>query len=316
MRLDITSLRTFVASAEAGSFTRAAGLVNLTQSAVSVQIKRLEEQTGRRLFERNSRRFELTAEGAILLPYAQRILALHDEVGRRLGHSELKGLVRLGAPEYFDPGTLASLLALFRGRYAGVQLEIEMGIGPDIAALFDKGVLDVAIINREIGDDGDDPGAVLYQERRVWAAARGFKLSAGEPVPLALFPPHCAWRRLILDRLATIDRNWVAVLQCTGVAGLVTAVEAGLAVAVFAQGGLTQKMQPLGSAEGLPQLPDFEYVVRRSIRTSAAADRLRDVIVDYFHLEASLCGRKTAQTASTPLQAGQKSKVSSTKSVA
>jgi DNA-binding transcriptional LysR family regulator len=69
----------------------------------------------------------------------------------------LKGLVRLGAPEYFDPGTVASLLALFRGRYAGVQLEIEMGIGPDIAALFDKGILDVGIINREIGDDGDDP---------------------------------------------------------------------------------------------------------------------------------------------------------------
>lgn len=316
MRLDIASLRTFVASAKTGSFTRAAGVVNLTQSAVSVQIKRLEEQTGRRLFERNSRRFELTAEGEILLPYAQRILALHDEVGRRLGHSELKGLVRLGAPEYFDPGTLASLLALFRARYAGVQLEIEMGIGPDIAALFDKGVLDVAIANREIGDDGDDAGAVLYQERRVWAAARGFTLSAGEPVPLALFPPHCTWRRLILDRLAAMDRNWIAVLQCTGVAGLVTAVEAGLAVAVFAQGGLTQKMQPLGPAEGLPQLPDFEYVVRRSTRASAAADRLRDVIVDYFHLEANLCGRRTAQTAGAAIPARQKSEVSATKSVA
>jgi len=297
MLLDITSLRTFAAAADAGSFTRAAGLVNLTQSAVSVQIRKLEEQIGRRLFERNSRRLELTAEGEILLPYAQRILALHDEARRRLGHSELKGLVRLGAPEYFDPGTLASLLALFKGRYPGVQLEIEMGIGPDIAALFDKGVLDVGIVNREIGDDGDDAGAVLYQEKRAWAAARGFALSAGESVPLALFPPHCAWRRLILDRLGAINRTWTAVLQCTGVAGLVTAVEAGLAVAVFAESGLTQKMQPLGPAEGLPQLPDFEYVVRRSSRSSAAADRLRDAIVDYFRLEAKLRGHNTAQTA-------------------
>ena len=297
MLLDITSLRTFAAVAGAGSFTRAAGLVNLTQSAVSVQIRKLEEQVGRRLFERNSWRLELTAEGEILLPYAQRILSLHDEARHRLGHSEVKGQVRLGAPEYFDPETLASLLALFKGRYPGVQLEIEMGIGPDIAALFDKGVLDVGIVNREIGEDRDHTGAVLYQERRVWAAARGFSLSAGEPVPLALFPPHCAWRRLILDRLATIDRSWTTVLQCTGVAGLVTAVEAGLAVAVFAQGALTQKMQPLGPAEGLPSLPDFEYVVRRSTRASAAADRLRDVIVDYFHLEANLRGRKTAQTA-------------------
>jgi DNA-binding transcriptional LysR family regulator len=296
MLLDITSLRTFVAAAEAGSFTRAAGLVNLTQSAVSVQIRKLEEQVGRRLFERNSWRLELTAEGEILLPYAQ----------RRLGHSEMSGQVRLGAPEYFDPETLASLLALFKGRYPGVQLEIEMGIGPDIAALFDKGVLDVGIINREISEDRDHPGTILYQERRVWAAARGFSLSPGEPVPLALFPPHCAWRRLILDRLATIDRSWTTVLQCTGVAGLVTAVEAGLAVAVFAQGGLTQNMQPHGPAEGLPPLPDFEYVVRRSTRTSAAADRLRDVIVDYFHLEANLRGRKTAQTAGPVVPAREK----------
>jgi len=294
MLLDITSLRTFVAAAQAGSFTRAAGRVNLTQSAVSVQIRKLEEQIGRRLFERNSWRLELTAEGEILLPYAQRILALHDEAGHRLGRSEVKGQVRLGAPEYFDPETLASLLALFKGRYPGVQLEIEMGIGPDIATLFDKGVLDVGIINREVGEDRDHSGAVLYQESRVWAAARGFSLSAGEPVPLALFPPHCAWRRLILNRLAAIDRSWTMVLQCTGVAGLITAVEAGLAVAVFAKGGLTKKMQPLGSAEGLPPLPDFEYVVRRNTRRSVAADRLRDVIVDYFHLEAHLRGRKTA----------------------
>jgi DNA-binding transcriptional LysR family regulator len=296
MLLDITPLRTFVVVADTGSFTRAAGIVNLTQSAVSVQIRKVEEQIGRRLFERNSRQLELTAEGEILLPYARRIVALHDEARRRLGHSELKGVVRLGAPEYFSPQTLASLLALFKGRYPSVHLEIEMGIGPDIAALFDKGVLDVAIVNREISDEGDDTGAVLYQESRVWAAAPGFTLSPSEPVPLALFPPHCAWRRLILDRLAATNRTWIATLQCTGLAGLVTAVEAGLAVAVFAESGLTEKMQPLGSAAGLPHMPDFEYVVHRSARSSAAADRLRDVIVDYFRVEANLRGRKDAHT--------------------
>jgi hypothetical protein len=111
-------------------------------------------------------------------------------------------------------------------------------------------------------------------------------------VPLALFPPHCAWRRLILDGLGSVNRTWISALQCTGVAGLVTAVEAGLAVAVFAQSGLTEKMRTLGSTEGLPHIPDFEYVVRRSVRSSAAADRLRDIIVHYFRLEANLRGRK------------------------
>jgi len=306
MLLDITPLRTFIAVADTGSFTRAAGAVNLTQSAVSVQIRKVEEQIGRKLFKRNSRQLELTAEGEILLPYAQRIISLHDEARRRLGHSELKGVVRLGAPEYFNPETLASLLALFKGRYPSVHLEIEMGIGPDIAALFDKGVLDVGIVNREINDDGDDIGAALYRESRVWAAARGFTLSTSEPVPLALFPPHCVWRRLILDRLGAINRTWIAALQCTGVSGLVTAVEAGLAVAVFAESGLTEKMQPLGSAEGLPHMPDFEYIVRRGGRNSAAADRLRDVIVDYFRLEANLRGRRAAHPIDPAISIRQK----------
>jgi hypothetical protein len=110
MLLDIVLLRTFVAVVEAKGFTRAAGCVNLTQSAVSLHIKRLEEQIGRRLFDRAAPKLALTSDGEILLSYARRILALEEEVKTRLGHPEPEGLIRFGAPEYFDPGTLASLL--------------------------------------------------------------------------------------------------------------------------------------------------------------------------------------------------------------
>ena len=154
MVLDIVLLRTFVAVVEAKGFTRAAGFVNLTQSAVSLHIKRLEEQIGRRLFDRTAPKLALTSDGEILLSYAQRILALEEEVKTRLGHPEPEGLVRFGAPEYFDPGTLASLLAQFNTRYPAVELEIQLGIGTDIAALYGRGLLDVAIINREV-DDAD-----------------------------------------------------------------------------------------------------------------------------------------------------------------
>jgi len=137
MFLDIVLLRTFVAVVEANGFTRAAGFVNLTQSAVSLHIKRLEEQVGRRLFDRTAPKLALTSDGEILLSYAQRILALEEEVKTRLGHPEPEGLVRFGAPEYFDPGTLASLLAQFNSRYPAIDLEIHMGIGTDIALCTD-----------------------------------------------------------------------------------------------------------------------------------------------------------------------------------
>jgi DNA-binding transcriptional LysR family regulator len=298
MLLDIVLLRTFVAVVEAKGFTRAAGFVHLTQSAVSLHIKRLEEQVGRRLFDRTASKLTLTSDGEILLSYARRILALEEEVKTRLGHPEPEGIVRFGAPEYFDPGTLASLLAQFNSRYPAIDLEIQMGIGTDIAALYERGMLDVAIINREIAEadgSGHEDTTVLYREGRVWAALRNMKLESERPVPLPLFPAPCAWRQLALERLQNAGRRWTVALQSTGLSGIVTAVEAGLAISIFAQSGLSPRLRALGPAQGLPALPDFEYVVRRNPKPSLAADRLRDVIIDYFRLTAAL--RRNIQTA-------------------
>src|SRR5215472_2402390 len=217
MLLDIVLLRTFVAVVEAKGFTRAAAFVNLTQSAVSLHIKRLEEQVGRRLFDRTASKLALTSDGEILLSYAQRILALEEEVKTRLGHPEPEGLVRFGAPEYFDPGTLASLLAQFNSRYPAIDLEIQMGIGTDIAALYGRGLLDVAIMNREI-DEADGAGredtTVLYREGRVWAALPDMRLDDDRPVPLALPALGGNWRRsgckaqAVLDRRTAIHRTF------------------------------------------------------------------------------------------------------------
>src|SRR5215469_5492269 len=297
MFLDIVLLRTFVAVVEAKGFTRAAGFVNLTQSAVSLHIKRLEEQVGRRLFDRTAAKLALTSDGEILLSYAQRILALEEEARTRLGHPEPQGLVRFGAPEYFDPGTLASLLAQFNSRYPAIELEINMGIGTDIAALYGRGLLDVAIINREIDETNgadrndkrpDEDIRVLYREGRVWASLPDMKLDDERPVPLALFPAPCAWRQLAQERLQRAGRRWTVALQSTGLSGIVTAVEAGLAISIFAQSGLSARLRALGPGQGLPALPDFEYVVRRNAKPSLAADRLRDVVIDYFRFAAAL----------------------------
>ena len=252
MLFETSLLRSFVAICDTLSFTKAARLVNLTQSAVSLHVKRLEDQVGCTLIERNARRLQLTGDGEVLLSYARRILALHAEAESQLSRKQPKGLLRLGTPEYFNPQTLASLLGQFTQRYPSVRLEIEMGIGPDIAAQFAKGRYDLAIVNREIGEgDGD----VLWRERRVWAAARSLTLDPRVPVPLAVFPPHCAWRRLILEELDKAGRPWTLVLQSAGVAGLLAAVEAGLAVSLFPESNLPGTLKTLGAAEGLPAAP-------------------------------------------------------------
>src|SRR6476660_2080969 len=162
MLYDTVLLGTFAAICDAGSFTKAAREVNLTQSAVSLHVKRLEDQVGSRLIMRNTRGVRLTEQGEILLSYARRILALYKEAEHRLSR-DIGGLVRIGAAEYFDLHTLSALLGQFSARYPAVRLQIELGIGPDISALLDEGELDLVIVSNEIRE-GD--GVPLARERR------------------------------------------------------------------------------------------------------------------------------------------------------
>jgi DNA-binding transcriptional LysR family regulator len=284
MLYDTALLRTFVAICDSGNFTKAAREVNLTQSAVSLHVKRLEDQVGSRLVVRNVRGVRLTEHGEVLLSYARRILALYKEAEQRLGR-DTGGLVRIGVPEYFDLHTLSSLLAQFSGRYPAVKIQIELGLGPDISALVDESELDLAIVSNEIRE-GD--GTPLCRERRVWAAGGSMRLAPDEPAPLALYPPFCRWRQLALEELDRAGRTWKLVIQSAGTAGILAALDAGLAISVFPEFNLPPRLKALGEAEGLPKLPDFEFVLRRSRNGSHAADHLAEMIVNFFQLSKAL----------------------------
>lgn len=284
MLYDTTLLRTFVAVCDCGSFTKAAREVNLTQSAVSLHVKRLEEQVGVRLIVRNARGLRLTEQGEVLQSYARRILALFAEAEERLGRGS-EGVIKLGVPEYFDLHMLSSLLRQFSARYPEIRMHIELGIGPDISALVDEGELDMAIVSHEIGE-GD--GVPLCRERRVWAAGRGFKLDPDDPVPLALYPPFCRWRQLTLEELDEAGRPWKLAIQSAGTAGILAALDAGLAVTILPAFNLPPSLKTLGPAEGLPTLPDFAFVLRRGRNRSPAADHLAEMIVNFFQLSTAL----------------------------
>ncbi len=284
MLYDAALLRTFIAICDSGSFTNAARAVNLTQSAVSLHVKRLEDQVGSRLIVRKARGVRLTEQGEVLLSYARRILALYKEAEQRLGRDS-DGLIRIGAPEYFDLHTLSSLLRQFSARYPAIRLHVELGIGPDISALVDEGELDLAIVSNEIRE-GD--GVSLCRERRVWAAGRGMRLAPDEPAPLALYPPFCRWRQLALDELDKAGRTWTLAIQSAGTAGILAALEADLAITILPEFNLPSTLKSLGAAEALPALPDFEFVLRRSRNGSPAADHLADMIVNFFQLAIAL----------------------------
>ena len=284
MLYDTTLLQTFVAICDAGSFTKAARKVNLTQSAVSHHVRRLEDQVGLHLIVRNTRGLRLTEKGEVLLCFARRILALYKEAKQDLDCDKV-GLLSIGAPEFFDIQMLTSLLAQLSNRYPTVRMQIELGVGPEISALLDEGELDLGIVGNEL--DGGQ-GISLSRERRVWAGARSMHLDPNEPVPLALFPPFCPWRKIALNELDRVGRASTVVIQSTSTSGLLAAVEAGLAITLFPEFILPPTLKVLGAAEGLPPLPDFEFVLQRSRTASPAADHLSEMIVNFYQLSTAL----------------------------
>jgi DNA-binding transcriptional LysR family regulator len=290
MLYDATLLRTFVAVCDCGSFTRAANQVHLTQSAVSLHIKRLEEQLGTRLIVRLARGLRLTEQGEVLLSFARRILELYAEADTVL-RGEPGATVRIGVPEYFDLHTLSSLLSQFSSHHPAIRIHVELGIGPDISALVDEGELDIAIVSFEIGE-GD--GIRLCREKRVWAAARAMKLGPDEPAPLALYPPFCRWRRLALEELDKAGRPWRLAIQSAGTAGILAALDANLAITMLPEFNLPPAFKVLGRAENLPPLPDFEFVLRRSRTRSPASDHLAEMIVNFFQLSTALLPEGTS----------------------
>ena len=279
MILDTAQLRSLVAIAETGSFTKAAGQVNLTQSAISLQIKRLEEQVGRKLLERGQRKITLTHEGELLLGYARKILALHREAEGLLGDAEMTGTVRFGAPEYFDANVLSLVLAQFSRLHPAVLLETTIGLGPDVRRAFDSGGLDVAILNVE---PGERDGTMLGRDDRVWVAGPEFKRQHGTALPLVLFPASCDWRRLATDMLDQKGIGWTVAMTSSGVTGLNAGVEAGLGISVAASKSVGKTLQIVDQDFGLPALPPFEYRLAENPAAPPAARRLAYTIKEVF----------------------------------
>ncbi len=276
LTLETPLLRTLVAVSETGSFTRAAAQVHRTQSAVSMQIKRLEETVGKPLLERDRRRARLTREGEALVAYARRIINLHDEALAAVSQPEVTGLVRIGTPDDYAAGFLPQVLSDFAETHPNVEVEMRCEISAKISQAFERGEVDVALLTSGSWLKG---GEIIRRERITWATSVRHMVHERDPVPLAVFEPGCLFRESALVALDEIERPFRIAYSSESYAGLVTAALAGLAVTVMARSSVPAGLRELSPDEGFPVLPSVDIaLLRPPPGRSHAADRLADHI--------------------------------------
>ena len=280
--LDTDTLRTFVAIAENGSFTRAAHQVFRTPSALSMQIKRLEETLGQSLFIREARRVSLTPEGEVLLGYGRRLLKLNEEaVGRFLAPS-LEGSVRLGTPDDVGTRVLPQVLTRFARSHPAVQVNVNAGRSVDLLKRLDDGELDLALVTLGHSDLSAKRGEVVHTEPLVGAGRDGGVAVQRSPLPLSLANHGCAWREMALGALDKAEISYRVAYNSEHCAGQEAAMLADLAVAPFPASLVQPPLRVLGPENGLPALGDYQIALVRRDGSGPAAEALAEQVVQTF----------------------------------
>ncbi|MBY8605547.1 LysR family transcriptional regulator [Burkholderia arboris] len=267
--LDTALLHTFVAVADVRSFTGAGHRLNLSQSAVSAQIVRLEEQVGQALLVRNTRSVTLTAHGETLLGYARAMLNLSEEARARLGAGTVVDIkLRIGVSEDFAEGWLPDLMRRHGAARRGLRMDLVVDIGDSLFQRHANGEFDLVIGSR-CAHSGQ--GATLWQEPLVWAFARHEPLPEGD-VPLACFPDPCPYRGAAIKALALAAMPYRIACESPSVTGIRTFARAGIAIAPVPRSAIDDTLRELGPSEGLPELPDMEFVMMHDARMPAAVE--------------------------------------------
>lgn len=275
--LDLDQLKTFVAIAESGSFTRAADVVHKTQSAVSMQMRRLEERIGKPIFSRDGRQSKLTEDGERLLGYARRIVRLSHETIAAFDETELSGSVRLGTPDDYADRFLPEILARFARSNPRVEVSVVCEPSLTLMEMARGGDIDLAIVTA----CGEMSTEVLREEPLLWVTSAAHRVEEEEVLPLALSRPPCVWRSAGLDSLAAVGRKYRVLYTSGNSTAISAAVLAGLAVTVLAESALRPGMRVLSEADGFPRLPSCEIGIIRSWsrKASPIVDKLAEHIV-------------------------------------
>ena len=249
--LDITTLRSFVAVADSGGVTRAAGFLHLTQSAVSMQMKRLEEMLGLELLDRSGRTIALTASGEQLLTYARRMVALNDELIARLMHQAYEGEVVLGVPHDVVYPAIPRVLQQFNAAYPRVKVQLISSYTRALKEQFSRGECDLILTTEASGNLESE---TIAERPLRWIGAPDGSAWRQRPLRLA-FGRHCTFRPKVIAELNAKDIPWEMVVETDSDRTIEATVSADLAVHAVLEGTEAQHLAQIEHAGTLPQLP-------------------------------------------------------------
>ena len=278
--LDTDLIRTFVAISDVGNFSAAARRVNRTPSAISMQVKKLEDQLGRCLFNRDGRSVSLTPDGETLLGFAREMLKLNHEAVSRFQIPAIEGIVRFGAPDDFGTQFLPDILCLFAGTHPQVEVEVVLGPSRKLLKQMDEGKLDLALITSASGGINADIGEVVFTEQLVWAGRKGGKAHKLPVVPLALADTGCCWREQAVEALVESGVDYRIAYTSETALGQQAALLADLAVAPLPVSMITPEYEKLGHRNNLPELKHYNICLcqadEQGIASKAFAQHVRE----------------------------------------
>lgn len=284
--LEIDLLRTFVAVAGQRSFTHAARSIGRTQSAVSLQIKRLESIVGKGLFERSRQTVRITAVGESLLVYANRILAMNDSALSHIQNPEAEGLVRIGAPDDYATFLLPSILKAITHDHPLMRFEVTCDNACELLPKIDQGELDIVVATHE---PTSVAGQIARYEPLHWAASPEYCDDPQETLSLVLFPTGCVCRGLALAALEKIDRSWQIAYSTRSIALIEQVLLTGTGVTVMEASTIPPTLKIIDGQPGLPALPDVVISVHQAessaCHVALAADYLLSKLAEVKRLE-------------------------------
>jgi len=273
--LDTTVLRTFLGVADAASMTGAAAVLNLTQAAVSQQIKRLEETFGTQLFERDRRGMKLTHAGERLFGKARKLIALNDEIFTDMTAPTEQGEARFGVPYDLVNTYLPPILKTFAKAFPKVKISLVSQPSAVLLESLRAGEIDLALVEDGAPSSDDE---VLAIEPLVWVGAKGGEAHLKRPLPVSFGSEVCVFRPAVKEALNNAGIEWWAVSEI-GNAALYATVHTDLAVIPLMRSTVPPSLQVLGAPAGLPPLP--AYSVCLHLR-KAGSSRIADALADYI----------------------------------
>lgn len=279
--LDLTTLRTLVTAADLGGYGRAADRLGLTASAVSLQMKRLQDDIGAPLFHKVGRSLALTELGEIVLRHGRRLLEINDELLDTVRGARLAGCIRLGFSQDFADTVLPVALSQFLAVYPLIQLEVHIEGNAALVDGVESGRLDLALA---VGHAERATAQVLGALELAWIAGAHFVRRAGQPLPLVVLGPQCAFRKEALRQLDHAGIPWRIAAVSPSLAGLWASALGGLGVTLRTRLGIPARLLAGSERWGLPYLGTFEATLhRRPQEINPGVERLASIVAETFH---------------------------------